>query len=77
MDEYYDEMNEYFDSMPLKYSVVYSGAYYCGDSDSYNCFDTDSFDKAMEVYRDVCQYDEEACIKDNYYGVTFSHGEWY
>ena len=77
MDDYYDEMNEYFDSLPIHYSVTYFGAIYDGDSDSYNKYETESFDDAMRIYRDVVQYDKNAYLDDNIYGVTFRDGEWF
>ena len=77
MDEYYDEMNAYYDSMPVHYSVTYYGAVFSNDEDSYNTYETEYYDEAMELYNFVSQYDANAYLDDNYCGVTFSHGEWY
>lgn len=77
IDEYYDEMNAYYDSLPIRFSVTYYGEIFSGDEDSYNTFKTESYNEAMELYNFVSQYDENAWLDDNYYGVTFSHGEWY
>lgn len=77
IDEYYDEMNAYYDSLPIRFSVTYYGEIFSGDEDSYNTFKTESYKEAMELYNFVSQYDENAWLDDNYYGVTLSHGEWY
>lgn len=77
MDEYYEEMNDYLDSLPIRYSVTYYGAIFYDDEDSYNTVKTESYNEAIELYKFVSQYDENAYLEDNYYGVTLSHGEWY
>lgn len=77
MDEYYEEMNDYLDSLPIRYSVTYYGAIFSDDEDSYNTFKTENYKEAMDLYNFVSQYDKNAYLDDNYYGVTFSHGEWY
>lgn len=77
MDEYYEEMNEYLDSLPIRYSVTYYGVVFSDDEDSYNTIKTENYKEAMDLYNFVSQYDENAYLDDNYYGVTFSHGEWY
>lgn len=77
MDEYYEEMNDYLDSLPIRYSVTYYGVVFSDDEDSYNTIKTENYKEAMDLYNFVSQYDENAYLDDNYYGVTFSHGEWY
>ena len=76
-DEYYEEMNDYLDSLPIRYSVTYYGVVFSDDEDSYNTIKTENYKEAMDLYNFVSQYDENAYLDDNYYGVTFSHGEWY
>ena len=55
----------------MRYTVNYSGAFFTGDSDTYNVFETDSWREAREVFytlhgagfKDVYIKDEEyQCI---------------
>ena len=70
------EENEYLDSLPVRYAVWYEGHFFEGDSDKVNVFETESREKAMEIFHYVSLYDDDAVLYDNYYDVKFSHGEW-
>ena len=74
--DYWEEENEYLDSLPVRYSVWYEGYFFEGDTEKFNVFETDSRDKAMDIYNYVSLYDEEAVLYDNYYEVKYYRGEW-
>ena len=76
LETLWDEENEYIDSLPCHYSVVYDGDVFEGDKKTMNVFETESYDEAMQMYRYVSQWDENAVLKDNIYGVSFHDGEW-
>ena len=75
LENAWEEENDYIDSLPCHYSVVYDGEVFEGDKKTMNVFNTESYDKAMEMYRYVSQWDADAVIKDNMYGVSFYRGE--
>lgn len=74
--DYWEEENEYFDSLPVRYTVRYKGAIYEGDADGVNVFETDNYENAMNLYYHVSLVDEDAVLYDNYYETKFYHGEW-
>lgn len=57
-----------------RYTVMYEGYLFYGDSDGLNMHDYDRWDEVqglMWAYRDIIT------VRDNEYGVTWSNGEWY
>lgn len=74
--EYWEEQNEYYDNQPIRYTVCYEGPYFAGDKDGYNFLDYNSFDEAMEMYKFLEVVGIEVELKDNWYDVTFSKGDW-
>ena len=53
----------------MRYSVNYKGALSIDDSEGYNTFYTDSFERAMNLLRDIIYYkiDMNAYLKDEEY----------
>lgn len=70
-DAFGNEINVY-EQVP-KYTVGYEGFLFEGDSDGYNEYGYDRFEDAIALYH---AYGDMITIKDNEYGVIFSHGEW-
>lgn len=59
----------------MRYTVIYEGYLFYGDSKGVNRFDTNSWDEAIETwhaYHDGTHME----IRDNEYDVIFD-GEWY
>lgn len=57
-----------------KYTVVYEGFLFEGDTDGLNRHDTDSHDEAFGIAN---AYPDIVYVDDNEYGVTWHNGEWY
>lgn len=57
-----------------KYTVVYEGFLFEGDTDGLNRHDTDSHDEAFGI---ADAYPDIVYVDDNEYGVTYHNGEWY
>lgn len=56
----------------MRYTVNYEGAFFTGDSDGFNCFETNSWDKARELFYALYYAGfESAYIKDEEYQCTF------
>lgn len=56
----------------MRYTVNYEGAFFTDDSDGFNCFETDSWDKARELFYTLFYAGfEDAYIKDEEYQCTF------
>ena len=58
----------------MRYTVNYFGAFFTGDSDSYNVYETDSWDKASELF--YCLHYagfEGVYVKDEEYQCTFRY----
>ena len=56
----------------MRYSVNYTGALFICDKDSFNCFETDQFEEAIFLLRDIINYgiDFNAYIRDEEYQVS-------
>lgn len=57
-----------------RYTVIYEGYLFYGDSDGLNFHDYDRWDEVnslMNAYGDIIT------VKDNEYGVSWANGEWY
>ena len=67
-----NEIDEY--EQIERYTVVYKGHLFDGDTDGWNTFNTDNWDEAIGMYHAYANY-TEMYIKDNEYGVTFD-GDW-
>ena len=60
----------------MRYTVNYSGAFFTGDSDDWNCYETNSWEKARELF--YCLYYAgltDVYIKDEEYQCTFQYDE--
>lgn len=57
-----------------RYTVSYKGILFDGDNAGWNFHDYDNFNDAISLYY---FYGNMIEIKDNYYDVRFSNGEWY
>ena len=56
-----------------RYSIIYEGYLFEGDSKGMNRHDFERFDDALEIYH---HYGDIIQIDDNYYGVSLIGGEW-
>lgn len=72
-DAFGNEINEY-EQIP-KYTVCYTGFIFEGDTEGTNKYDTDDWDKAIEMYRNYKDV-TDICIRDNEYDVTFENEDW-
>lgn len=77
-DEFLDKDVE-VDYEESQYTLVYQGNFFYGDCDGVNFHDYDSWEEVVEIYDRFIEYDydKDVMIRDNYYGVTLQHGEWY
>ncbi len=57
-----------------RYTVMYEGGLFYGDSDGLNCHD---YDRWEDVQNLIYAYGDIIYVRDNEYGVSWSHGEWY
>lgn len=57
-----------------RYTVIYEGYLFCGDSDGLNFHDYDRWDEVNSL---INAYGDFITVKDNEYGVTWANGEWY
>lgn len=58
----------------MRYTVNYEGAFFTGDSEGFNVFETDSWDRASELF--YCLHYagfESVYIKDEEYQCTFRY----
>lgn len=70
-DMFGNEIDEY--EQIEKYTVGYEGHIFEGDTDGWNEHGYDRLEDAMALYY---RYGDMIQIKDNEYGIIFSHGEW-
>lgn len=56
-----------------RYTVVYDGYLFYGDSDGLNIRDADSWDDVKSLIND---YGDMIQVRDNEYGVYWSNGGW-
>lgn len=66
--------NEDGEYIGARYTVMYEGYLFVGDTDCLNCHDYDRWEDVqslMQAYGDII----EVC--DNEYGVSWCRGEWY
>ena len=61
---------------PYRYTVVYEGEFFVGDTDGINHADFNSFDSALDVLSFVQNYEPKAYLEDNEYGVSFNGTDW-
>ena len=71
-DIFGNEINEY--EQIERYTVMYKGFLFEGDSDGYNKHNFDRWEDAYTIYQ---AYPDIVSIRDNEYGVTLEDGEWY
>lgn len=71
-DVFGNEIDEY--EQIERYSVGYEGHLFEGDTDGYNEHGYDKWEDAIAIYN---AYPDIVSIRDNEYGVTFAHDEWY
>ena len=57
-----------------RYTVMYEGYLFVGDTDGLNTHDYDRWDDVQSL---IYAYGDIIEVRDNEYGVTWSHGEWY
>lgn len=71
----YEEFDDYDERYApvARYTVIYDGYLFDGDSDGVNMHHYDDFKSCIELYY---AYGDMIEIEDNIYGVTFSHGSW-
>ena len=56
----------------MRYTVNYFGAFFTGDNDTYNVYETNSWDKAQELFYALFYAGlEDTYIKDEEYQCTF------
>lgn len=60
----------------MRYTVNYSGAFFTGDSDGWNCYETNSWEKARELFYTLFYAGiTDVYIKDEEYQCTFQYDE--
>ena len=60
----------------MRYTVNYSGAFFTGDSDGWNCYETNSWEKALELFYTLFYAGiTDVYIKDEEYQCTFQYDE--
>ena len=60
----------------MRYTVNYSGAFFTGDSDGWNCYETNSWEKARELFYTLYYAGlTDVYIKDEEYQCTFQYDE--
>ena len=57
-----------------RYTIIYEGYLFYGDSDGLNFHDCDRWDEVNSLMN---AYGDFITVKDNEYGVTWANGEWY
>lgn len=59
----------------MRYTVNYCGAVFTDDSDGFNCFETNNFQRAKEILYHIVQSgaDIHAYLKDEEYQCTFQY----
>jgi len=82
IEDYWQEENEYLDSLPPHYTLVYKGYLFEGDSDEgYNRFSTDSWDNVISIFNAYSaeqRNEMDMSIDDNIYGVSLdADGAWW
>ena len=66
----YDENGNYAGA---RYTVMYDGALFYDDDDGLNMHDYDRWDEVQSL---IYAYGDIIEVRDNYYGVLWSNGEW-
>lgn len=62
----------------MRYTVNYSGAFFTDDNDDFNCFETNSWDKARELFYTLFYAGfEDVYIKDEEYQCIFYYDGCY
>jgi len=82
--DYEQEMNDYYDSLPPRYTVYYIGAFFsydipccvAKDGTDYHSKSFESNKEAFNLYNSLIAAGYEAWVEDNMYDVTFKNGEW-
>ena len=60
----------------MRYTVNYNGAFFTGDSDGWNCYETNSWEKARELFYTLFYAGlTDVYIKDEEYQCTFQYDE--
>ena len=60
----------------MRYTVNYSGAFFTGDKDGWNCYETNSWEKARELFYTLFYAGiTDVYIKDEEYQCTFQYDE--
>ena len=80
MKIYYDEWLQQdveVDQEESRYTLCYQGNCFDGDCDGWNFHDYESWEEVIALYDAMIEYYDDVAIRDNYYGVTLQHGEWY
>lgn len=57
-----------------RYTVMYEGYLFCGDSDGLNCHDYDRWEDVQSL---IYAYGDIIEVRDNEYDVHWKGGEWY
>ena len=57
-----------------RYTVMYDGYLFFGDSDGFNAHDYDRWEDVKDL---MAAYGDIITVRDNEYGVSWSNGEWY
>lgn len=57
-----------------KYSIIYEGFLFEGDSSGLNIHGYDRWEDALAIYN---SYPDMITIRDNEYGVSFKDGDWF
>ena len=70
-DVFGNEIDEY--EQVERYTVLYKGILFYGDSEGYNEHGYDNLDEAMNLYN---VYGDMIHIIDNETGLRFDYGEW-
>ena len=60
----------------MRYTVNYSGAFFTGDNDGWNCYETNSWEKVRELFYTLFYAGiTDVYIKDEEYQCTFQYDE--
>lgn len=70
-DVFGNEIDEY--EQKARYTVLYEGHIFEGDTDGLNEHDYDKWEDAIALYY---AYGDMIHIKDNQYDVSFDYGDW-
>lgn len=71
IDAFGNEIDEY--EQKSRYTVLYEGRIFEGDTDGLNVRDYDKLEDAIALYY---AYGDAIHIKDNQYDVSFDYGDW-